>query len=293
MIEIRLMEQLTAFSEAGTLSAAAEKLHTSQPALTRSMKKLEEELGVSLFSRSKNRLEFNETGKIAAEYANRVLKEEEYFEERVRAFDRSLHTLQIGYCAPIPQLVLTPLINSLFEGITISTDMGDDREYLNKLESGQYQLAVVHEPPSGGGFYYKKCGHEDLFISLRPSDPLTFYPEIHLHDLNGKSVLLLSQIGFWKNVTRKKTPDTHYLLQVEQSSFDELSRDSDYPIFTSSYFLRRHQTSAGRINVSIADSECHTDYYLVCLKQNQERFRNLFQLISEKLSCDQKMSAWR
>ena len=48
MIDIHLLEQFHAFYECGTLSAAAEKLHTSQPALTRAMKKLEEDLGVTL-----------------------------------------------------------------------------------------------------------------------------------------------------------------------------------------------------------------------------------------------------
>ncbi len=56
MIDISLLNQLSAFAKYGTLSAAAEKLHTSQPALTRSMKKLESDLGVSLFIRSKNHL---------------------------------------------------------------------------------------------------------------------------------------------------------------------------------------------------------------------------------------------
>ena len=42
MIEIYLLEQLEAFARCGTLSGAAEELHLSQPALTRSMKKLED-----------------------------------------------------------------------------------------------------------------------------------------------------------------------------------------------------------------------------------------------------------
>ena len=74
MIEIRLLEQLAAFAEYGTLSMAAEKLHTSQPALTRSMKKLEDELGIDLFIRSKNHLELNETGRKAAEYETTHVK---------------------------------------------------------------------------------------------------------------------------------------------------------------------------------------------------------------------------
>ena len=56
MIETSLLEQLVAFYDLKTLSAAAEHLLTSQPALSRSMRKLEDEFGVSLFERSKNRL---------------------------------------------------------------------------------------------------------------------------------------------------------------------------------------------------------------------------------------------
>ena len=62
MIELYELRQFAAFAECGTLSEAAEKLHLSQPALSRNMKKLEEDLGVPLFVCRKNKLEFNENG---------------------------------------------------------------------------------------------------------------------------------------------------------------------------------------------------------------------------------------
>lgn len=281
MIEIHLLETLCAFEETRTLSKAAEKLHTSQPALTRSMKKLEDELGVTLFDRTKNHMELNQTGKVAVEYARRVLREDAYLEEKVLAFHRSLHTIDIGFCAPVPQRALTPLINSLFAGTTVSADMSDDRDFMDRLEKGTYQLAVTHEVPDDTRFFYKKCGHEDLYISLEPSDPLTFYPMIHLQDLDGKSILLLSQIGFWRNMTGEKMPNAHFLLQVEQDSFMELASGSSYPCFSSSFYIRRHEVIPGRINVAIADPPCHTDYYLVCTKENRRRFQNLFDKIHE------------
>ena len=46
MIEMYLLEQLVAFAQTGTLSGASEKLHISQPALSNSMKKIEDILGV-------------------------------------------------------------------------------------------------------------------------------------------------------------------------------------------------------------------------------------------------------
>ena len=67
MIEMYLLEQFVAFAQTGTLSGASEKLHISQPALSNSMKKIEDILGVSLFERKSNRLVLNENGKLASE----------------------------------------------------------------------------------------------------------------------------------------------------------------------------------------------------------------------------------
>ena len=74
MFEIYQLEQLLAFAECGTLSGAAERLHLSQPALSRSMQRLEAELQVPLFDRHKNKIEFNESGRMAAEYARQVME---------------------------------------------------------------------------------------------------------------------------------------------------------------------------------------------------------------------------
>ena len=276
MIEIRLLEQLSAFAKHGTLSAASEILHVSQPTLTRSMKQLEDELGVTLFIRSKNHLVLNETGVRAAEYANHVLEADQDFEAKVRAYDRSLHTISIGYCAPVPQTVLTPIINNLFYGMTISSDMTDDSRFEDKLRSGIYQLAVLHHRPEDPSFYAQKCGSEQLYISLPSGNPLAFYPEVHLKDLDGLSILLFTEIGFWATVHRDKTPNSKYLLQIEQSSFYEIAGSSEYPIFSSSYFIRRGETLPGRIDVPIADPECTADYYLVCLDSEKQKYEKLF-----------------
>ena len=66
MLDLLELEQLAAFAEYGTLSKAAQELHISQPTLTRTMKRLEEEFGVPLFVRGKNKIELNETGAEAA-----------------------------------------------------------------------------------------------------------------------------------------------------------------------------------------------------------------------------------
>ena len=285
MIELRLLEQLAAFAECGTLSGASAKLHISQPTLTRSMKQLEDALGLTLFIRSKNHLRLNETGMRAAEYAGQVLLSAADFENKIKSYDRSLHTLSIGYCAPVPQAVLTPVINTLYSGMTIAADMTDDKDYEDKLKQGIYQLAVLHYKPDDEVFYSQKCGSESLFMSLSSGSPLSFYPQLHLKDLDGLPILLLQQIGFWSKVHRAKTPNSRYLLQVEEDSFSELAANSAYPMFSSSYFVKRGQTIPGRINIRLADPECSTDYYLVCLESEKENHKKLFQQIREDMIC--------
>ena len=102
MLELYQLIQLTAIAECGTLSGAAEQLHLSQPALSRSMQKLEDTLQVTLFDRQKNKIHLNRAGELAVAQARRVIQQADDMVEQVRAFDRSQRTVSIGSCAPAP-----------------------------------------------------------------------------------------------------------------------------------------------------------------------------------------------
>jgi DNA-binding transcriptional LysR family regulator len=69
MLQLQQLEQLIAFADQGTLSKAAEVLLISQPSLTRNMQRLEDDLGVQLFQRNKNKLILTETGKYTVQQA--------------------------------------------------------------------------------------------------------------------------------------------------------------------------------------------------------------------------------
>ena len=85
MIELEQLKQLIAFATYGTLSKAAEELYISQPALSRSIQKLEKTLEVELFDRKKNKMELNENGKTVIQYAEKILNLVDEMKEKVRA----------------------------------------------------------------------------------------------------------------------------------------------------------------------------------------------------------------
>ena len=111
MLETYQLQQLISVAENDTLTAAAEQLYISHSTLSRSIRKIEEELGVTLFERKKNRILLNENGKIAVEEARKVLKQLSILEERVQSFDRSRHTIAIASCAPAPLWSMLPFLN--------------------------------------------------------------------------------------------------------------------------------------------------------------------------------------
>ena len=69
MVDYHILEQFVTFYQTGTLRETAEKMHISQPTLTRNMQRLETEFDVPLFHRTKNSISLNETGTLAAEDA--------------------------------------------------------------------------------------------------------------------------------------------------------------------------------------------------------------------------------
>ena len=122
-MELFDLEQLVAFADCGTLSAAAKKLHLSQPTLTKTMKRLEEEFQVPLFIRSKNRLELNENGKLAAQKARQILGDSKEMIRLIRAIDRERHTISIGACAPMPAFTLSQRVSILYKDMTITSEL--------------------------------------------------------------------------------------------------------------------------------------------------------------------------
>ena len=134
MLELYDLEKLVAFRREGTLVAASEKLLISQPALSRSMRKLEDEMGVELFTRSKNRMELNENGLLAADLAEKLLGEADSLVSRVRQLDRSRHTVSVGSVAPEPLWELAAAIGSAYPGMTVSSGLAEADALLARVQ---------------------------------------------------------------------------------------------------------------------------------------------------------------
>lgn len=270
MIEIYLLEQLKAFHDCGTLSAASEQLHLSQPALSRSMKKMEEILGVTLFERQKNKIALNENGMMAAGYAAKILEQEKDMIERIRAFDRSRHTITLGSCAPLPIYQLAPVLSQNYSDMTVASEIKKEDLLLRGLQEDTYQVIVLTHPVKSAEVESLRWKDEHLFITIPPAHPLASRSGIHLHELNGQAMLIYSQVGFWFDLCKEKMPDTHFLVQNEMDALGELVMASALPAFATDQVGYSDQRSRNRVTIPVLDAEANVTYYCIFKKKSRK-----------------------
>ena len=280
MIEIYLLEQFDAFARCGTLLKASEELHITQPTLSRSMKKLEDEFGVSLFHRESSKLSLNETGKLAAEYARRALEANQEMIDRVVMFDRSLRTVSLGSCAPFPVNELMPTLQEQLPGKTLSSELlSSDEPLLKGLRNHLYQLVILHENPEDKDLYCQRYLEEKLYITVPEDHPLAMRQSVTFDDLKGSRTLMTSAIGFWMGITLKHLSESDLLIQTSTDALAELIDASNLPFFNSDQMMRAGLEIPGRISLPITDDDAHATFWIACLASEQVKYRSLFSAI--------------
>lgn len=275
MIELYELKQFIVFAKAGTLSKAAEILHLSQPALSRNMKKLEEEMQIELFHRYQNKLELNENGKYVLELAEKLINEAEALVQKAIDFDRRNNTILIETCAPGPLWPLIPVVSSLYPQMSLQTVTNIDEVIFNKIDKDEAQLGLTHTKPDENKYYFKEYGTESIFFALPKDHHYARRKSLSLREMNGENMLLMTDIGVW-NLVKEVMPDSRFLLQDDQFSFNELVQASSLPSFTSDLAIKYLGKPQKRVIVPIKDKEATITYYLVCKKNKRKDFQNLF-----------------
>ena len=257
MIDLYELRQLTAFADLGTLSKVAEEFHISTPSVTRSMQHLEDAFGVPLFIRGKNRIELNDKGNTAVEYARKLLAEVEQAVAQVRAFDQRQRTILVKSCAPAPLWELLKALNAAQPEKMVASAICQNEEVLRAWQDGSCDIAVLPFPIDGGSPFMQ----ENLFVCVPKDHELATHKSLTFADINGFNFLLRTELGFWDTLCREKMPASKFLVQTDNAVFDELVRASSLPCFSTDYG-NLQDGYPERVNIPLADKEAHVIFYL-------------------------------
>jgi LysR family transcriptional regulator, nitrogen assimilation regulatory protein len=189
------LKQLRAFvtvADIGSVTKASAILNIVQPAVTRQLKLLEDDIGVPLFDRTRQGMELTDAGKTLLEYARRVLNEL----DRARA---ELHPskgliggiVNIGLLPSTCDLLSSALVSAVaakYPGIRIRISMGYAGHLQQWLEAGEIDAALLYDPKQTANIRVRPLLEESLWgvglpaSGLRQDKPITL-SELARHPL--------------------------------------------------------------------------------------------------------------
>lgn len=190
-MELRHLRYFVAVAEELNFTKAAEKVRVAQPSLTVQIRNLEEEIGVRLFDRAKNRIALTDCGRAFLADARRLLAE---CAESVRAVQR-LGRGEAG------QLTIGCVANIFYEQLPVTLERfaricpGIDLHLVEMCPGEQYRALderridlgfILLEPqPNGCGIQRVRVGEEMLMVAAHERNPLASEVRIELASLSG------------------------------------------------------------------------------------------------------------
>ena len=193
-IDFELYRVFNEVANAGNITAASERLHISQPAVFKSIKSLEEQLGGPLFIRTKRGVILTEEGRELHNYIRTAI---EYIRNAEHKFSDMVNldvgTIKIGISRTLVKFYLLPYLEVFHKKypnikIEILTNMAS--ELVPKLRNGLIDMVIANMPmkPQSDIVVEKLVDIQDIFVVSRDYNIESY--NINVEDLNNYSLIL-------------------------------------------------------------------------------------------------------
>ncbi len=218
--------QLTAFiavAETSSFSLAAERLHLTQPAISKRIAVLEQTIGNSLFDRIGKRVNLTEAGQILLPRAQKILREIEDTRTALRNLTESVtgrFTLASSHHIGLHRL--PPVLkeySGLYPRVSIDISFLDSEQAYQQVSHGEIELAVVTLAPTEvDKIVSRTIWNDQLCIMTSTDHALTQKPNVSLTDLLDYPAILPAANTFTRQLVETIFKDHQIRLEVEMST---------------------------------------------------------------------------
>jgi LysR family transcriptional regulator, nitrogen assimilation regulatory protein len=193
------LKQLRAFltvADTGNVTRASELLNLVQPAVSRQLRLLEEDLGVGLFQRERHGMVLTEAGKALSVYARRAMLELDRARMEISGSGQGVAGLvTVGLLPSTSDLISSPLVEgvaSRYPGIRMRIAMGYAGDLQGWLETGEIDVALLYGVEREPQLRTRPLLEEPLWVVGPPSAKLRKVRPVVLASLPGKRMILPS-----------------------------------------------------------------------------------------------------
>jgi DNA-binding transcriptional LysR family regulator len=194
-MELRHLRYFLVVAESLSFTKASVQLRIAQPALSRQVQALEDEIGVDLMKRGPRGVTLTAEGKLFLEEARELLKRAEASVEKVRALARGQYgELHIGY-APSPTVEILPpalaAFQKAFPHVNVVLHDVSQRELVHGLQDGALELGVIPQASSlqSEGIEFEALRAYPICVALAPTHPWVRSKSIPLERLANEPIV--------------------------------------------------------------------------------------------------------
>lgn len=192
-MNIRQLEIFRAIMRSGTLTAAAEALHVSQPAVSKILRHFESQLGYPLFDRVGGRLVATAEAQLLFADADHLFREFEVVRDlAVRIKERKVGLLRIGASAP-PTFALLPGAIGRFQArnpeVKLIVRTLPAEELSEKIAVGEVDLGLTLSTIRAPMVRTELLRASPVVALLHPGSPLAALPHVTPQDLQGQRLI--------------------------------------------------------------------------------------------------------
>ncbi|MHC6199022.1 LysR family transcriptional regulator [Elizabethkingia miricola] len=181
-------------AEHKSFTKAAQLNFITQPAVTKNIKELEGELGVSLFERKNARVELTQAGKVYYEYAQQLLKVYEEAQYKVNELKGNFNgRLNIGASTTIGQYILPKVLAEFKQKhpqIIIQMLNANTEEIEKELQESKIDLGFIEGHSGKSSLKYEPVMDDEIVAVVHRNHPLFAQEEISINELREQDFVL-------------------------------------------------------------------------------------------------------
>lgn len=220
---------IVAVAQERNFRRAAEKCFVSQPALSLAIKKLEEELNVIIFERSRTEVSMTEIGEKIVEQAAKVLEEAAYIKQLAELGKNQLKgTLKLGMIHSVgPYLLpeIIPILRNSAPDMPLEVEENLTANLEVQLRNGVIDVAIIALPFDIPGLQYRALYDEEFDVVVPRDHHWAERKDIRPEELSDEKVLLLNSGHCFSNQVTQACPELSRKGEILQGNSLETIRN--------------------------------------------------------------------
>jgi LysR family transcriptional regulator, nitrogen assimilation regulatory protein len=195
-MDLRQLRSFLTVADTGNVTRASELLNLVQPAVSRQLRLLEEDLGVELFQRKRHGMVLTEPGKALCVYARRALLELDRARTEIKgSADGIAGLVTVGLLPSTCDIIASPLVSAVaarYPGIRMRIAMGYAGDLQGWLETGEIDIALLYGVERDPQVQARPLLEEPLWVVGTPGANLNRRRPVSFPNLRGKPMILPS-----------------------------------------------------------------------------------------------------